>query len=194
MAARLDVVDGISGLELNVSCPNVKKGGSAFGTDVDVLSRLVVAVRGKTKLPMIVKLAPNVTDIGRFVKACEDAGADAVSLINSYPALVIDVESRKPVLANVVGGLSGPAIHPIALKLVWEAAKSTKLPVIGMGGISHANDALEFLIAGASAVAVGTANFTEPTTCESVVQGIEDYMSRHGIGRIADLTGSLQLP
>lgn len=194
VAARLDVVDGISGLELNVSCPNVKKGGSAFGTDVDVLSRLVVAVRGKTKLPMIVKLAPNVTDIGRFVKACEDAGADAVSLINSYPALVIDVESRKPVLANVVGGLSGPAIHPIALKLVWEAAKSTKLPVIGMGGISHANDALEFLIAGASAVAVGTANFTEPTTCESVVQGIEDYMSRHGIGRIADLTGSLQLP
>jgi len=192
-AARLDGVDGVSGLELNVSCPNVKRGGSAFGTDVRMLARVVRAARRRTRLPLIAKLAPTVPDIGRFARAAEEAGADAVSLINSIPAMVIDVETRRPVLANVTGGLSGPAIHPVAVKLVYEAAQAVSVPVIGIGGISQARDALEFLIAGATAVAVGTAHFSDPEACLTVANGIETYLVRHGLGSVSEIVGTLEV-
>jgi len=193
VAARLDGVPGIHGLEINISCPNLKAGGSAFGIEVESTIRVVTAVRKRTTLPIIPKLAPNVSDIGAFARACADHGADAISLINSYPALVIDVEKRRPVLANVTGGLSGPAIHPIAVKLVYEAAKAVKIPIVAIGGITQARDALEFIIAGASAVAVGTANFTDPLTALRVIEGIEDYLVRHRMRAVRDLVGSLRL-
>ena len=193
VAARFDGVDGIAALELNISCPNVKEGGLAFGTDPVVASELISFVRTRTELPLIVKLTPNVPDIRVFARAAEDAGADAISLINSVPAMVIDVDTRRPVLANIVGGLSGPAVHSIAVKLVWEASRATSLPVIGMGGITEARDALEFIIAGAAAVAVGTANFKDPDTPLKVAAGIEAYLKRHGLSSISELTGTLEL-
>ena len=193
VAAALDGVDGIDALELNISCPNVKEGGIAFGTDPDMAAALISAVRKRTSLPLIPKLSPNVPDIGLFARIAEDCGADAVSLINTIPAMVIDVETRRPVLANVVGGLSGPAIHPVAVKLVWDAAKAVSIPVIAMGGITCARDALEFLIAGASAVAVGTASFTDPTTVLEVLDGIEAYLERHGLGGVRELVGTIKL-
>lgn len=193
VAARFDGVPGIHGLEINISCPNIKEGGSAFGINVDSTIRVVAAVRKRSKLPIIPKLAPNVSDIATFARACEDHGADAISLINSYPAMVIDIEKRRPVLANVMGGLSGPAIHPIAVKLVYEAAKAVKIPVVAIGGITQAKHAIEFVIAGATAVAVGTANFTDPLTALRVVEGIEDYLVRHRMGSVRDLVGSLRL-
>ena len=193
VAARLSGVRGVSGLEVNISCPNIKKGGLAFGTDPRMARRVMAAVRKETRLPVIPKLSPNVSNIAAFARAVEDAGADAVSLINTLPAMVIDVETRRPVLANVVGGLSGPAVHPVAVKLVWEAARAVKIPVIGMGGITGAKEALEFIIAGASAVAVGTANFTDPTTALRVIAGIEDYLRRHGLARVKDLVGTVEL-
>ncbi|MFA6172715.1 MAG: dihydroorotate dehydrogenase [Kiritimatiellales bacterium] len=182
----------ISALEVNVSCPNVKEGGALYGTDVNLFRTVVDAVRAKTQKPLIIKLAPNVADIKAFARAAEECGADAVSIMNSYPAMAINIETRKPELANRTGGLSGPAIKPIAIKLVWEAAKAIKIPIIGMGGIYKPEDALEFIIAGASAVAVGTASFTDPSTAVHVIEGIEKWMAAKGIGSIAELKGTVQ--
>ena len=191
VARRLSEVEGVSGLELNISCPNVKEGGNAFGTDPRAVASLVAAVRRATRLPLMPKLAPNVPDIRLFVRAAQEAGADALALINTLPAMVIDIETRRPVLANKVGGLSGPAIHPVAVKLVWEAAQVARVPLLAMGGIVGPEEAIEFLIAGASAVAVGTANFIDPTTPLRVLEGIEAYLRRHGMNSVAALTGSL---
>jgi len=192
VAHRLDDVQGVRGLEINVSCPNIKEGSALFGTDLDMFKRVTNAVRKTTNLTVIPKLAPNVSDIAAFAKAAEDSGADAISLINSIPALAIDVETRRPRLANGTGGLTGPAIKPIALKLVWEAASAVRIPVVGIGGIFTAEDAVEFLIAGASAVAVGTANFVNPRAAEEIADGIAGYMIRHGVKRVSDLVGSLK--
>ena len=191
VAARLGDVEGIAGLELNISCPNVKEGGSSFGSDPRAVSTLVSAVRKRTRLPLIPKLAPNVPSIKPFAIAAAEAGADAISLINTIPAMVIDIETRRPVLANRVGGLSGPAIHPVAVKLVWEAAQAVQIPVIAMGGISGPDQAIEFLIAGASAVAVGTATFIDPGTAVRVIDGIEQYLLRHGMKSMRELIGSV---
>ncbi|NQU39127.1 MAG: dihydroorotate dehydrogenase [Lentisphaerae bacterium] len=192
VAARFDDVPGIAGLELNISCPNIKEGGIAFGTDLTMASDLIRRVRKRTRLPLIPKLAPNVPHVGRFAKAAQEAGADAISLINTLPAMVIDIETRRPVLANKVGGLSGPAVHPVAVKQVWEAAQAVSIPIIGMGGIETAEDALEFVIAGATAVAVGTANFTDPTTVTRVIDGMVTYLKRHGLSSITELVGSIR--
>jgi dihydroorotate dehydrogenase (NAD+) catalytic subunit len=191
---RLTGEPGVHALELNISCPNIKAGGIAFGTNPETASRLIARCRAATALPLIPKLAPNVSNIALFAKIAEDAGADAISLINTIPAMVIDVETRRPVLANVVGGLSGPAIHPVAVKLVWEAAKAVRIPVIAMGGITCARDALEFVIAGATAVAVGTANFTNPATAIEVIAGMRSYLERHDMSDIRQLIGTVQLP
>lgn len=191
VARRFDTVEGVHALELNVSCPNIKEGSAMFGTCMDSFRAVVAAVRAATALPLIVKLAPNVSDIKEFARAAEAEGADAISLINSVPAMAIDVETRKPKLANVTGGLTGPAIRPFAVKLVWEAAQAVTIPIIGIGGISKAEDALEFIIAGASAVAVGTASFTEPRTALQVTDGIAEYLERHGLESVDSLRGSL---
>ncbi len=193
VAERFDKVPGIHGLELNISCPNIKQGGLAFGVNPKMAQQVIKAVRTATRLPLIPKLSPNVSDIGKFARIAQDCGADAVSLINSIPAMAIDIETRRPALANNTGGLTGPAIHPVALKQVWEAARAVTIPVIGMGGITSAREALAFLIAGASAVAVGTANFTEPQTTLQVIAGIQNYLIRHGIGDVTELIGSLVL-
>jgi len=181
----------VSAFEVNVSCPNVKEGGSLYGTDTKSFASVIETVRAKTAKPVIPKLAPNVSDITLFAKTAEDCGADGVSIMNSYPAMAINIETRKPELANRTGGLSGPAIKPIAIKLVWEAARAVSIPVIGMGGISCAEDAIEFIIAGASAVAVGTANFTDPSTVIRVIEGIEAYLIRHDIASINNLRGTV---
>ena len=194
VAERLSAEAGVHGLEINVSCPNIKEGSKAFGTDLDAFRRVVRAVRARTRLPVIPKLAPNVSDIAAFARAAEECGADAVSLINSVPAMAVDVETRKPKLGNVTGGLSGPAIHAIAVKLVWEAARAVNIPVIAMGGIQDAGDAIEFIIVGAAAVAVGTASFVNPATAMDVVEGIERYLVKHGLPSIGALRGTLQLP
>lgn len=191
VAARFDDVEGVSGLELNISCPNIKQGGIAFGTDLKTAASVIAAARKKTRLPLIPKLSPNVTRIADFARAAQDSGADAVSLINTLPAMVIDIETRRPALANVVGGLSGPAIHPVAVRLVWETAQAVTIPVIGMGGIAGPEQAIEFLIAGASAVAVGSANFADPQTALRVSQGISDYLQQHGIDNVGALVGTL---
>jgi dihydroorotate dehydrogenase (NAD+) catalytic subunit len=191
VARRLSEVDGVAGLELNISCPNVKEGGHAFGTDPRTVASLVSVVRRATRLPILPKLAPNVPDIKVFVRAAQEAGADALALINTLPAMVIDIETRRPVLANKVGGLSGPAIHPVAVKLVWEAAQVATVPILAMGGISAPEQAIEFLIAGATAVAVGTANFIDPSTPLRVIDGIEAYLKRHGMCAVRELTGSI---
>ncbi|MFC1451848.1 dihydroorotate dehydrogenase [Verrucomicrobiota bacterium] len=192
VTGRLDGVDQVSGIELNVSCPNVKHGGAAFGSDPAVLAEVVTAARRRTGLPLIAKLPPNVADIAALARSAETAGADALSLINTIPAMVIDVERRRPVLANATGGLSGPAIHPVAVKLVWEAALAVTIPVIGMGGIRTGNDALEFILAGATAVAVGTANFADPLTPLKVAEEIRTYLRTHGVARVKDLVRALQ--
>ena len=183
---------GVHALEVNVSCPNVKEGGALYGTDVAQFSAVVNEVRAKTGKPLIIKLAPNVSDIKLFALAAQNAGADAVSIMNSYPAMAINIETRKPELANRTGGLSGPAIKPIAVKLVWEAAKAIQIPIIGMGGISSPEDAIEFIIAGATGVSVGTANFTDPSTAVRVIDGIEAWMTAHNINSIAELRGTVQ--
>ena len=192
VAERFDAVDGVAGLEVNVSCPNIKEGSCMFGSNLDMFKRVIAAVRQKTKLTLIPKLAPDIAGIKTFAKAAEESGADAISLINSVPAMAIDIEERRPKLGNVTGGLSGPAIKPIAVKMVWEAARAVKIPIVGIGGISSAADALEFMIAGATAVAVGTANFTEPATAVAVIEGIEAYLVRHGMKSIVELVGSLR--
>ena len=192
VARRFDALGGVGALELNVSCPNIKEGGAQFGTDVKLLSQVVAACRKVTKLPLITKMSPNVVSIAPYAKAAEDAGSDALSIMNSFPAMAIDIETRRPSLANVTGGLTGPCIKPIAIKLVWDAAKAVKIPIIGMGGIQSAADAIEFLMAGATAVAVGTANFYEPQTALQVVAGLRQFMQEEGIGDVRDLTGSVR--
>lgn len=189
VAARL--AGAVDAIEMNVSCPNVKAGGHTFGQDPKVLNEVVSAVRKATTLPLIVKLAPNVPSIIPYVKACESAGADALSLINTIPAMVIDIEARRPVLANKTGGLSGRCVHPAAVKLVYDAHQATKLPILAMGGIYEAKDAIEFLLAGATAVAVGTAMFTNPGVVREVYDGIVEYCERKGFGSVRELTGAL---
>jgi dihydroorotate dehydrogenase (NAD+) catalytic subunit len=192
VAARLSEVEGVHALEINVSCPNIKEGSVLFGTQIDTFRRVVDAVRTAARLPVIPKLAPNVADIRTFAKAAENCGADGISLINSFPALAIDVRGRRPRLANVTGGLSGPAIKPIALKLVWDAAGAVSIPVIGMGGICDAEDGLEFLLAGASAIAIGTATFVNPSTALEVTAGIRSYLEEQGMSSIRDVVGTLE--
>jgi dihydroorotate dehydrogenase (NAD+) catalytic subunit len=192
VARILSDVEGVAAIEMNISCPNIKEGGIAFGCDVANTSRVVTAVRKVTRLPVIPKLTPNVTDVASFAQAAEDAGADAVSLVNTFLAMAIDVERRRPVLTNVMGGLSGPAIRPIAVRMVYECARRVRIPVIGIGGIAGARDVLEFMIAGATAVQVGTASFVDPFIWPKLLSGLEDYLTRHRIERIRDLVGSLE--
>lgn len=191
VARCLNDAEGVDGIELNISCPNVKKGGMAFGTDPVETRKVVKAVRRACRLPLIVKLSPNVTDITEFARAAEGEGADAISLINTLLGMAIDIHLRKPILANIMGGLSGPAIRPVALRMVYQVARSVKVPLIGMGGIMNAEDAVSFLLAGASAVAIGTANFVDPMTPLKVIQGIRDYMIQYGMTSMQDLIGAL---
>ena len=189
-AAKLNAAKGISALELNMSCPNKQAGWSVFGTDPKVTSKVVKSVRKVTTLPLIVKLSPNVTDIGLMAKTAEDAGADAISAINTLTGMAIDIRTRKPKLANIIGGLSGPAIKPVALKMVWECYKSVKIPIIGMGGITSAEDAIEFMLAGASAVAVGTGNFINPAITMEILEGITSFMEEEGISSLKQIKGA----
>jgi dihydroorotate dehydrogenase (NAD+) catalytic subunit len=183
---------GVAAIELNISCPNIKEGGIQFGSSLKGTFDVVQAVRRVTRLPIIPKLTPNVTDVASFARAAENAGADAVSLVNTFLAMVIDVETRRPKISNVVGGLSGPAIRPIAVRMVYDCYRAVKIPVIGMGGIADARDALEFMIAGATAVQVGTANFVDPLIWSKILDGMRDYMQRHTIERISDIVGTLR--
>jgi dihydroorotate dehydrogenase (NAD+) catalytic subunit len=188
----LSNADGVAALELNISCPNIKEGGIQFGCSLTGTFDVVSAVRRATHLPLIPKLTPNVTDPAAFARASEEAGADAVSLVNTFLAMAIDVETRTPLLSNGMGGLSGPAIRPIAVRMVYECRQAVKIPVIGMGGIVEAHDALEFIIAGATAVQVGTASFVDPLIWPKLLDGMTAYMQRHGINRIADLVGAIE--
>lgn len=190
VARRLDEdSEGIAALEINVSCPNVKEGGIAFGTDTEMMGKVVSAVRKATGLPLITKLSPNVTKIADFAKAAEDAGSDMISLINTIPAMAIDIETFRPKIANFTGGFSGPAIKPIAVRMVYEAAHAVRIPVIGMGGITTGEDAVEFFLAGAKAVAVGTAIFADPMAPVKVIKGINDYLDRKGFKSVNDIIG-----
>ncbi len=192
VAEILSEAGGVSGLEINISCPNIKKGGIDFGTDPDLAFEVTRSVKKVTHLPVIAKLTPNVTDITLIAKSVVDAGADAVSLINTLKGMSVDIVKRIPHLKNITGGLSGPAVKPVALRMVWEVARSISAPVIGLGGIMNAEDALEFLIAGATAVQVGTANFIDPGATMNILDGIDRYMEEKGIDNITDLTGSLR--
>ena len=194
LAERLDDIPGLAALEVNISCPNVAKGGVLFGADPKMAHHVVRTVRRSTHRPIIVKLSPNVTDITIIAKAVEQAGGDAISLTNTLMAMAIDVKSRRPLLRTIVGGLSGPAIKPVALRLVWQAVNAAEIPVIGIGGIMTAEDALEYIIAGARAVQVGTANFVKPTACLEIIDGIEAYLRENGFQDIGQLTGSLRIP
>ncbi|OPZ02046.1 MAG: Dihydroorotate dehydrogenase B (NAD(+)), catalytic subunit [Bacteroidetes bacterium ADurb.BinA395] len=191
-AEKLNYLEKIPAIELNISCPNVKEGGMLFGTSCTAANEVVDKVRRVYKNVLIVKLSPNVTDISEIAKAVEDAGADAISLINTVLGMAIDAETRKPCLSTVTGGLSGPAIKPLALRMVWETARAVKIPVIGMGGIMNAADAIEFMLAGASAVEVGTANFIDPTVTIKIIEGIEDYLCRHGFSSVSEIVGALE--
>lgn len=193
ITSRLQGVPGVAGIEVNISCPNVKKGGVAFGTDPQMAAKVTAAVKGKSSVPVMVKLSPNVSDIGTIALAVEEAGADSVSLINTLIGMAIDLKTKKPALANVIGGLSGPAIKPVALRMVYEVAKKISIPIIGIGGIESAEDALEFMLAGATAVQVGTANFVNPRASEDVVDGIIDYMTREKIPSLVSIIGQLDL-
>jgi dihydroorotate dehydrogenase (NAD+) catalytic subunit len=186
----LSDAEGVGAVELNISCPNIKEGGIQFGCSLNGTFEVVSAVRRVTRLPVIPKLTPNVTSVSSFARAAEDAGADAVSLVNTFLAMAIDVETRRPVLSNVMGGLSGPAIRPIAVRMVYECREHVKIPIIGMGGITDARDALEFIIAGASAVQVGTANFVDPFIWPKLLDGIAEYGTRQHIDRLSDLVGA----
>jgi len=191
LARILSDAEGVHALEINISCPNIKEGGITFGCSLHGTFDVVSAIKKVTHLPVIPKLTPNVTDVASIAKSAEDAGADAVSLVNTFLAMAIDVETRRPKLSNIVGGLSGPAIRPIAVRMVYECRRAVKIPVIGMGGIATATDALEFMIAGATAVQVGTANFVDPFIWSKLLDGMRDYLQRHGIARVADLVGSV---
>jgi dihydroorotate dehydrogenase (NAD+) catalytic subunit len=181
--------EGVHAIELNISCPNIKEGGITFGCSLPGTHGVVGAVRKVTRLPVIPKLTPNVTDVASFAKAAEDAGADAVSLVNTFLAMAIDVHTRRPRLSNIVGGLSGPAIRPIAVRMVYECRRAVKIPIIGMGGIATADDVLEFMIAGANAVQVGTMNFVDPFIWTKLMEGLHGYMTQHGIARLQDIVG-----
>jgi dihydroorotate dehydrogenase (NAD+) catalytic subunit len=187
----LSDAEGVAAIELNISCPNIKEGGIQFGCSLDGTFDVVSAVRKVTRLPVIPKLTPNVTDVASFARASEDAGADAISLVNTFLAMVVDVETRRPKISNIVGGLSGPAIRPIAVRMVYECRQTVKIPIVGMGGIADARDALEFMIAGAGAVQIGTANFVDPFIWSKLLAGITDYMTRHQIARLTDIVGTV---
>jgi dihydroorotate dehydrogenase (NAD+) catalytic subunit len=190
LARRFDHIPGISGLEMNISCPNIKKGGIVFGVDPQMAFHLVRAVRKATRLTLIVKLSPNVTDIALMAKSAEEGGADALSLVNTFRAMAINIHSKKPELGNIIGGLSGPAIKPIALRMVWEVHQAVKVPIIGIGGIMKAEDAIEFILAGASAIQMGTANLINPRAGIEVIQGIRKYFIQNKIDRIQKLIGA----
>jgi dihydroorotate dehydrogenase (NAD+) catalytic subunit len=192
LAARIDAVEAIAAIEVNISCPNVKAGGMVFGVDPRAAFRVVRGIRDQTTKPLIVKLSPNVTDITEIALAAQEAGADCLSLINTITAMVVDIETRRPRLANITGGLSGPAIKPVAVRMVWQVAQVARLPVIGIGGIMKAEDALEYFIAGASAVQVGTANFINPHVTTDVIDGIERFLAERGIANISDVIGTLE--
>jgi dihydroorotate dehydrogenase (NAD+) catalytic subunit len=191
VARILSDAEGVHALELNISCPNIKEGGITFGCSLPGTHAVVGAVRKVTHLPVIPKLTPNVTDVASFARASEEAGADAVSLVNTFLAMAIDVHTRRPRLTNIVGGLSGPAIRPIAVRMVYECRRAVKIPIIGMGGIATAEDVLEFMIAGANAVQVGTMNFVDPFIWGKLLDGIRDYMVQHGIARLQDVVGTV---
>ncbi len=191
---RLTGAPKVVGVEVNASCPHVKSGGGEFGQNPAVLARLIRAVRRAISLPLLVKLSPNVTDIAEMARVCEGEGADGISAINTLQALVVDVETRRPSLSNGLGGLSGPAIRPVALRMVWQCARAVEIPVCGIGGICTAEDAIQFLLCGAAAVQVGTANFLNPTAAAEVAEGIEEYCARHGVERVSDLVGAVEFP
>lgn len=193
-AEKINALERIPAIELNISCPNVKEGGMAFGVTCAGAASVVRAVRAVYDKTLIVKLSPNVTDITEIARAVEAEGADSISMINTLLGMAINAEKRRPVLSTITGGLSGPAVKPIALRMVWQTAQAVKVPIIGMGGIASATDAIEFLLAGASAVEVGTYNFVDPSVTTQIVDGIEDYMQRHGFTDIQDLIGALQIP
>lgn len=193
LARKLEGLDALGGLEINISCPNIKKGGINMGTDPLMAAKVVEEVRKNSSHHLMVKLTPNVTDIKVIAKAVEEAGADSISLINTLVGMAVDVNTRKPKIANVIAGLSGPAVKPVALKLTWEVAKTVNIPVVGMGGISSAEDALEFLIVGASAVQVGTANFYNPAITMEIVDGIEEYMRNNNIKDINEIIGTFEV-
>ena len=190
-AAVVDALEGIAAIELNISCPNVKQGGMAFGVSCAGAAAVTAAVRRVTSKPLIVKLSPNVTDITEIARAVEAEGADSVSLINTLLGMAIDVERRRPVLSTITGGLSGPAVKPVALRMVWQTARAVKIPVIGLGGIMNWRDAVEFLLAGASAIQIGTANFIDPAVTVKVAEGINDYLDRHGFASVNDIVGAV---
>jgi len=192
LAGRLDQIPEIAGLEVNISCPNVKQGGIVFGTDPKCAFDVVSACREVTSKPLIVKLSPNVTDVVSMAKACADAGADALSLINTLTGLAIDLQRRKPVLANITGGLSGPAIKPVALRMVWQVSRAVSLPLIGIGGIMNATDALEFMLAGATAVQVGTASFINPSAAQEIAVGMEKWLTENNVTHVTSLIGALE--
>ena len=192
-AEKLNSLENIPAIELNISCPNVKEGGMAFGTNCLSAAQVVKAVRMAYKKELIVKLSPNVTDISEIALAVEGEGADSVSLINTLLGMAIDAEKRRPVLSTITGGLSGPAVKPIALRMVWQVAQAVKIPVIGLGGIMNASDAIEFMLAGATAIQIGTANFIDPTVTIKVIDGINDYLNRHNFGSVKDIIGALEI-
>ena len=194
LARRFDNVPGISGLEMNISCPNIKKGGIVFGANPQMAYDLVQAVRKVTTLTLIVKLSPNVTDIISMAKSAEEGGADAVSLVNTFRAMAVNIHSKKPELGNIIGGLSGPAIKPIALRMVWEVCQAVKIPVIGMGGIMKAEDAIEFILVGASAIQIGTANLINPRAGIDVIHGLKKYLTQNKIDHIEKLIGAFKAP
>ncbi|MBI5834882.1 MAG: dihydroorotate dehydrogenase [Armatimonadetes bacterium] len=189
LAAMMDSAEGVSAIEVNISCPNVKHGGMAFSADPELAAAVTRIVRDNTRKPVIVKLSPNVTSIATLARAVADGGADALSVINTLVGIVIDVERRRPVLTNVTGGLSGPAVRPVAVRCTWEVFRAVKLPIIGMGGITCGRDALEFILAGARAVAVGTQTFVDPSAAQKVIRELGEYCERHGVARVADLVG-----
>lgn len=192
LAEKLDV-EGVAAIELNVSCPNVKEGGIVFGTDPKAAAAVVREAKNHTKKPVILKLSPNVTDIVTMAKACEDAGADILSLINTLMGMEINIHTQRPTLGNITGGLSGPCIKPVAVRMVWQVAQAVKVPIIGMGGISCFEDAVEFFLAGASAVAVGTANFADPAVTMKICDGLNDYLAKRNLGSIQDIVGKVQI-
>ena len=194
VAERLDAdSDGIAALEINVSCPNVKEGGISFSSDTAAMGKVIAAVRSATKLPLITKLSPNVRSMPEFARAAAANGSDIVSMINTIPAMAIDIETRRPKIANITGGLSGPAVKPVAVKMVYETARAVDIPIIGMGGIFSGEDAVEFLLAGASAIAVGTAIFADPLAPVKVLSGISDYLERHGCKSVTEIIGQVRV-